>query len=318
MFSNDYITANGVEHFVVEYEAQNASDAPVLLYVHGGPGLAESLLAWEVQARTLDLFHLVFFDARGAGRTFYKSPDGLVTEEEIEKDLAEIADYYVAKFNQKIVLMAHNFGTVAAIRYARLHPEKVQAYIGYEQIADMTNVNAIRFARVKELALLTKHRRDVKTVDKLAALTNGTFEKELLKKNQVTKLNVLLNKYNVASGTDKELMKHIPKSPLYDGIDLRAMMNAPRLSYKLNRYMKTVNLYDEPLDYQVPVCFISGDWDYQYPYKTAQEYLEKITAPYKEMVLIKDAGCYAMFDAPDEFWDAVVKFVYRDRKEKEQ
>ncbi len=69
----------------------------------------------------------------------------------------------------------------------------------------MVNIAKTRCARVKELALSAGSKRDVKTIDKLSEATGGTFARESLTKKQITKLNVLLGKYNIASGTDKLL-----------------------------------------------------------------------------------------------------------------
>lgn len=45
-FEEEYILVNGIEHFLLHYP--KTSDAPVLLYLHGGPGSFESLFAYEL------------------------------------------------------------------------------------------------------------------------------------------------------------------------------------------------------------------------------------------------------------------------------
>ena len=310
MFSKSYIEVNGVEHFVIEYEA--GEDKPVILYVHGGPGLAETIVIHELQAYTCDTVNLFMYDQRGAGRTFFKSPDGLVEYDQIEADLAEVVNYVYSKYNKKIFLMGHNWGTVPAIRYARNNPDKIQAYIGYQQVVDMTTIAKVRMARVKELAMKAGKKGDAKKVDKFAAISGGTFDRDKYDKKQITKLNVLLTKYNVASGTDKDLMRRLPKSPFYDLPDLRVMMNAPKLSFKLTQYLRQVNLYNEETEFEVPVLFVSGDWDYNYPWTMVQEYLDRIKAPLKEMALIKDTGPDVMYTDGKEFWCEVLKFIEKN------
>lgn len=307
MEKTEYIEINGVKHFFITYEYE--ADMPVILYVHGGPGMAESLAGWEMAGRTEHLCSWVFYDQRGAGRTYYNSPDGLVTYEEIYSDLEKVVETVTERTGRKPFIMGHNWGTLPAIRYVREHPDAVSGYIGYGQVVDMHNITAVRCARIKELAERTGSRHDIRVVDKLAALTDNTFERSLLKKSQVTKLNVLMNKYNIASGMDKELMKRIPSSRLYDMKDLNIMMNGPKMSYKLSEYMKGVNLFEEDMTYGVPMMFISGDWDYSMPYTEVERYAGKITAPDVKMSIIKDTGCNAMYDNPDEFWSEVAEFV---------
>ncbi len=55
--------------------------------------------------------------------------------------------------------------------------------------------------------------------------------------------------------------------------------------------------------------FITGNWDYQYPYKTAADYMEQLSAPCKQMTVIEDATYDAMYEKPEEFWEAFTGFV---------
>ena len=50
MEKTEYIEINGVKHFFITYEYDE--DMPVILYVHGGPGMAETLAGWEMAGYT--------------------------------------------------------------------------------------------------------------------------------------------------------------------------------------------------------------------------------------------------------------------------
>lgn len=303
----EYIEINGVKHFFIEYETDG--DKPVILYVHGGPGMAESLIGWEIAGRTEKTCNWVFYDQRGAGRTYYNSPDGLVEYEEIYNDLEEIVKNVSERYNKNPFIMGHNWGTIPAIRFVRNNPGLAAGYIGYGQVVDMRNILKIRCARVRELSEKSGSRHDIKVIDKMSAATEGTFSRDLLTQKQITRLNVLFSKYNITSGLDKELMRKIPSSHLYDLSDLRIMMNGPKISYKLNEYMKNINLFEEPMEYGVPMMFITGDWDYQTPYKSAEKYMEEISAPVKNNCIIKDTSFNAMFENADEFWQKIMEFI---------
>ena len=64
MEKTEYIEINGVKHFFITYEYDE--DMPVILYVHGGPGMAETLAGWEMAGYTEHLCSWVFYDQRGA------------------------------------------------------------------------------------------------------------------------------------------------------------------------------------------------------------------------------------------------------------
>lgn len=307
MENKNYIEINGVKHFILEYTYDES--LPVVLYVHGGPGVSETLLAYEIAGRCYDRLNWVFYDQRGAGRTLEDTPEGQVEFKDIENDFAAIVEYVYKKFNKKVYIMAHDFGTIFAMRYVRNNPDMVAGYIGYGQIIDMKKTAVIRCERVKALALRAGSKRDAKFIDKVGMITNGTFDTAMLKKKQVSKLNVLLPKYNVAAALNKFIMKRIPTSPIYDMNDLKHLMNGPRMSLELNEYRRQIDFFNEPVDYKVPILFISGDWDYQNPHPVISEYEGIMTAPYKEVKLLSDIGVNAMYEAPDEFWSSVLGFI---------
>ena len=69
------------------------------------------------------------------------------------------------------------------------------------------------------------------------------------------------------------------------------------------------NLYEQEIEYEVPVYFISGDWDWITPYKLVEEYYQSIKAPKKEMILIEDAGHMTFMDNPKGFTKAVKRVL---------
>ena len=310
MENRNYIEINNVRHFVLEYMYDES--LPVILYVHGGPGISETLLAYEIAGRCYDRLNWFFYDQRGAGRTFPDTPEGQVQYEDVEDDFKKIVEYVYHKYNKKIYIMAHDFGSIFAMRYVRDYPDMVAGYIGYSQIVDMVKTAQVRCRRVKELAIRAGSKRDGAFIDKIDKLTNGTFDASMLTKRQVSRLNVLLPKYNVAASLNKFIMKRIPTSPIYDMTDLKYLMNGPRMCLELNEYKKQVNFYNETMEYKVPMLFISGDWDYQNPVTIINDYANKITAPSKKVIFIKDIGVNAMYDAPDEFWNGILDFVCTD------
>lgn len=307
MDNSKYIEINGVSHFFVEYIYDESK--PVVLYVHGGPGLSESLLGGEMMIHTGEIANFIFYDQRGCGRTYAKNPDEVADYEKIYEDLSEIVKLLYERFGKKIYIMAHNWGTLVAIRYVHDNPELVAGYIGYGQLVDMKSLAKIRMQRVKELALRSGSKHDAKQVDKLFSIAGENFDKSLLSQSKLTKSNVLLTKYNVSTGADKDIMTRIPKSPLYDMSDLKYIMSAPKLGAPLSAATKDINLFEQNMEYNVPMMFIAGDWDYQSPYVVAKEYMEQLKAPSKKLSILTDIGVNAMNDDPGEFWDAVLRFV---------
>ena len=70
-FEEEYVAVNGIEHFLLHYP--KAPDAPVLLYLHGGPGSIESLFAYQLDEAWGYMFTQVHWDQRGAGKTLSRN-----------------------------------------------------------------------------------------------------------------------------------------------------------------------------------------------------------------------------------------------------
>ena len=66
-FEEEYVPVNGICHFLLHYP--KTPGTPVLLYLHGGPGIFESLFAYQLDKGWGDLFTQVHWDQRGAGKT---------------------------------------------------------------------------------------------------------------------------------------------------------------------------------------------------------------------------------------------------------
>ena len=114
---------------------------PILIYVHGGPGAAESPFAWAFQRPWEDYFTVVQWDQRGAGRSYPLNNTELLaltmTLPRIRDDAIELIDQLRERYGQrKVFLLGHSFGSVIGMMVAARRPELLHAYIGMGQYID--------------------------------------------------------------------------------------------------------------------------------------------------------------------------------------
>src|SRR5437899_2670471 len=127
-----FVTLFGIEQWITIRGANRAN--PALLFVHGGPGDAQSSLQSTYAIYEKD-FTIVQWDQRGAGRTYAKNPNSPPEPERVEQDGVELAQYlcnYLDK--KKIVLLGHSWGTYLAIGMVQRRPELFAAYVGTGQV----------------------------------------------------------------------------------------------------------------------------------------------------------------------------------------
>ncbi|MFK4997463.1 alpha/beta fold hydrolase [Bacillus sp. N9] len=121
-------------------------------------------------------FVLVFWDQRGAGKSYDKSiPSESIRVEQYIRDCNELIDLLKGRFSQeKVFLAAHSWGTVIGLSIASRYPEKLHAYVGISQIINWAQNDLFCYNWVK---LKAEKANDRKTLKKLEALGTPLIRK---------------------------------------------------------------------------------------------------------------------------------------------
>lgn len=110
---------------------------PVLLFVHGGPGMPEFFLNTTHPTGLERDFTVVWWEQRGAGMSY--SPDipaQSMTLAQLIADTISVTDYLRHRFGKdKIYLLGHSWGSFLGIQVAAAAPELYHAYIGMGQVS---------------------------------------------------------------------------------------------------------------------------------------------------------------------------------------
>ena len=111
-------TSDGVQLYV-----KIAGRGPVCVFVHGGPG-QDTLSFEQMGGSALEAFlTMVYVDQRGSG----KSPDA--QNYSLERVVDDFEDVRKGLGVDKICLIAHSFGGLLAVGYARRYPEHLSELI---------------------------------------------------------------------------------------------------------------------------------------------------------------------------------------------
>jgi proline iminopeptidase len=108
---------------------------PILLFLHGGPGASATALLRKFNHELEDDFTVVYWDQRGAGKSFSKH----ITKEEITvenyiQDVEWLIDYLKNRFEkEKIFLVGHSWGSRLGMYVIQRNPENFIAFVGIGQ-----------------------------------------------------------------------------------------------------------------------------------------------------------------------------------------
>ena len=109
---------------------------PVLLFLHGGPGMPEFFMEQDYPTGLERHFTMVWWEQRGAGMSFSADiPPESMTMAQMVSDTVEVADYLRDRFGQdRILLLGHSWGSYLGIQVAAKAPDRFLAYVGMAQI----------------------------------------------------------------------------------------------------------------------------------------------------------------------------------------
>ena len=102
----------------------NDTSLPVLLFLHGGPGMPAMYLAHAFQRELEEEFVVVQWDRRAAGKSYREDISSTLTTEQLVADTVELTNALRARFHQdKIYLVGHSWGTYLGMLVTARHPE---------------------------------------------------------------------------------------------------------------------------------------------------------------------------------------------------
>jgi proline iminopeptidase len=273
--------------------------APILLYLHGGPGTSEMPLLRVYNSALEENFVVVNWDQRGTGKSYSANLDpASLTLDRMTRDLDELVDLLRAEFgHDRILLVCHSFGTQLGLEYVSRHPEKVAAYVGVGQVTNETKSDALGYT----WALAEAKARD----DKEAVRTLNEIGPPPYSIANVQRQRKYISRYGGAFRKPRSLLDLVftsLKAPESSWPDVIAFVRGTSLSMKA--LWPTVLAFDANTSYprlEVPVFFVLGRHDRQVSPELAARYFDHLEAPYKELIWFEGSAHSPPFEEPDRF-----------------
>ena len=305
-FREEYVTLSGIEHYLLHYQTKR--DNPVLLFIHGGPGQSESMMAYVVEEYEKRNYNIVYYDQRGAGKTYLRNKKEKPDTEILKNDLLEIVLYLKKVYQkEKIGILGHSWGSVLGSMFALEHPEHTLCYIGCGQVVDLMENERVGYLKLKNAIEKSGNKKDQKRLLKIGEYPVDYFDMQVYKKmGMVRKLQ---GKYNLAMSFDKSMIRIFMKSPIMGLRDILPFLTGIMVNMQVMSDLMSFDLRQKGVDYQVPVYYVLGENDQQPPVELGKKYFDEIKAPVKKMYLIKNAGHCPMLDNTVDYRNAIFEIV---------
>jgi pimeloyl-ACP methyl ester carboxylesterase len=285
-----YVRIGGIEQWITIKGEDR--DNPAVLFLHGGPGDAQSPFADAMYAGWDKQFTLVQWDQRGAGRTFGKSGPSVeptLTIERMTQDGNDVAKYLAQHLGKKkIILVGGSWGSILGVNMVHANPNLFYAYVGTAQLVNWQKNVAASYARVLELAHAADDQQAVSALTDIGAppwksiRTWAKFHKlERLYQATLVTAPVAPEGINPVYASTKERTQWAAADDFnflhFVGLDMSGPLTA-------------VDLPALGTEFVVPVFIIQGAADLTALPELAKMYFNSIKAPHKQFYLAPGSG----------------------------
>ncbi len=308
------VRIGGIDQWI-HVRGENVNN-PVLLFIHGGPGIAFIPLAGSFQGPWEKYFTVVQWDQRGAGKTYASNDRELqrrtMNVAQMEQDTLEVANYLRNRFKrQKIFVLGHSWGSILGVWLAHEHPELIYAYVGVGQIVDVDQNDALGYRDALQQARNSHNEQAVKELEGIAPFvpSEADFRKGSIARRWEAQL--------LGPPPSAERFENVPRllsdlaaAPEYSLADDYGFLRGQSLSMSvfLTQIAK-IDLNRLGLDFHVPMFFFEGTRDAYCRPSLIWEYSQAIQAPQKEFVWFDNSGHFPFFEERQKFTDELVRRV---------
>lgn len=280
---------------VVSYTG--SKDAPLILFLHGGPGSSRMKQAPQFSNLLEKEFLVIQWDQRETGRTLAVNKSHVpITLELMENDTYELIKLLLAKFNQqKLYLVGESWGTVPGFKMAQKHPELLHAYLAFSSVINQSK---------SEQLLLEELKRDAKEKNNTGAV------------NELDRVHIPFENYEQLYYSRKWMFN-------YDGTPFADKDTSAVKEYLQNwsaTWLPTwnqaisQNLFTDLPQIGCPVYFFIGEKDLQTNHHIAKEYAEFVKAPRKKVFLFKDAGHSVLVEKSTEVQTIILEDILEQKR----
>jgi pimeloyl-ACP methyl ester carboxylesterase len=292
--SIENIIINGVPIYMI-IRGENINN-PVLLYLHGGPGRAESSTYFRNMSKGLEkIFTICYMEQRGAGKSYSPDiPPETMTIEQFVEDTRQVSDFLRNKFNKKkIFIFGHSWGSLLGSIVIKKYPELYYAFISTGFPAKQLEAEKLSLDFIEQEATKQNNVEDLKEISNLK-LPDINASGEIWYE-YIIKQRKLLGKYKgtVYIGDKEEVEEAVRNSTEYSEEEKKNFLSRKGSGFSIilmwNAIMN-LNPMKDLSNQKIPVFMIQGLDDRVTSFDLAKKYYNVLNAPFKKFYTFENSA----------------------------
>jgi pimeloyl-ACP methyl ester carboxylesterase len=300
------VTLNGSEQWI-SIRGHDV-DAPVLLFLAGGPGGSQLATARFALGALEKHFVVVNWEQPGAGKSFNAVDRATLTPERYVEDGLALARYLGRRFGEeKVYLLGESWGSALGIMLVQRDPTLFHAFFGTGQMVAFLENDQICYDFALQLA---RERGDAKKVRRLTRQGPPPYYGPDVAWKQVAYLSdgfAYMNANPAIADNGFSTFRDLaaPEYGLYDKLNwFRGLLDTLGVVYP---HLWEVDFRRQATDLEVPIYFLIGRHDVNAPPALTEAYYDLLNAPHKELVWFERSGHNPWVSEPERFVDVMVE-----------
>ena len=295
-----FVNINDVKQGMI-IKSKNSTN-PVLLYLHGG--MPDYFLTKHYPTGIEDYFTMVWWKQRGSGLSFNpRIPADSLNVEQMISDTLEVTNYLRRRFGkEKIYLMCHSCGSFIGIQAARRSPDLYHAYIGVAQMSNQLKSETLAYEYMLEQFKKQSNKRMMRKLEAAPFnMSEGTPDAYLGLRDKAM--------HSLGVGTIHD-MKSVVTGLFFQSLRCQDYSFREKINlWRAKASAGVSSLWDEMLatdlskqltNFEIPIYFFEGIYDYTCSYVVAKDYFEKLHAPLKGFYTFDKSAHSPIFEEPQK------------------
>lgn len=283
-------------------------DNPVLVMLHGGPGMSETVFWRYYNSEALEkIFTVVYWDQRGSGKSFDPELDkNTMTVEQFLSDLNDLIDNVCVRLHKKqVTIFGHSWGSVLGPLYAARFPDKVAAYVGSGQIGNWAASEQATYKYTLDEAERRGWKRMFHRLKEIVGEPPHDCKALISQRNCLAELDGDIS----WRGIWKMLWIFL-RAPEHSLKDLFRVYEVLEFSIDtMWAHVTSINLLESVPELKMPTFFLLGSQDHCVLPEISTDYVDRLVAPSKEVVWFENSKHQPFMDEPGKFCKTMARLV---------
>lgn len=285
---------------------------PLLFYLHGGPGSPVTPLFRQFCPEIESHFVMVYWEQRGAGKSFSQASAESMTLSQFVSDAAEVIRWTLDHFDRdRAIVLGHSWGSFVGIALARRHPELLHAYVGVGQMVARRESERLSYEYVLGRARRDGDEEAVRELEEIGPppwppddwVGSLRVERKFVRRYG----GMVVDRDRLRELTSAWRLLQWEEYNLWDKVNwVRGQLRSERL---VMAETLRADFRETAARLDVPVFFLQGVHDRQTVTSLVEDYYDELEAPHKELHLFEHSAHVVFAEEPERFVQILVERV---------